>query len=238
MSDEENVSVEAEVSEAVAQAIETEEEQSDSRESAQDKKARNDAAYNWAEARRQMKELDRRNQEMQAELDGLKKPRASQEDDELDKLSDDDIVTKGHVKKLATKLAREIANETIKQREAATVDERLQLKYSDYTDVVTRENIELLKETEPELADTLRYSPDAYSQGIAAYKLLKKIGMGKVEKPNPDRERAVKNSQKPVSVNAVTKSSALGEAHKFENGLTPELKKQLREEMRQAMKQG
>jgi hypothetical protein len=50
------------------------------------------------------------------------------------------------------------------------------------------------------------------------------------------KQRALANSQKPVSVNAVTKNSAIGNAHMFENGLTKELKKSLYDEMKNAMK--
>jgi hypothetical protein len=236
MPDEENVSVE-EQSEAVAEATETETTQQEREESAAERKKRNDQEYNWAEARRKMQELDRQNEEMRKQLSQMQQPPKANEDDELDKIADDDIVTKAQVKKLASKMAMQIAQEAIKQREASTVDERLQLKFSDFADVVTKENIELLRQQEPELAMSLYHNPDPFAQGVAAYKLLKKVGIGGESVTNKlDRERALKNSQKPISVNAVAKSSALGEAHKFENGLTKELKNQLWAEMKQAMK--
>jgi len=204
-------------------------------ESAQDKKKRNDAEYNWAETRRKMQELEKQNRDMQQEMSQLKKPK--EEVDDLDKLSDDDIITKGHAKKLAQKMAREISEQVIKQREASMVDERLQSKFSDFADVVTKENIDLLKQNEPELAFSLSHNPDPYAQGIAAYKLLKRLGIGN-EVKNEEKEKALKNSQKPVSVNAVGKNSAIGNVHLFENGLTKELKSQLWKEMQDARKRG
>jgi hypothetical protein len=160
------------------------------------------------------------------------------QDDELDKLGDEDIVTKGQAKKLAAKMAEEIASRVIKERENATVEDRLSSKFQDFNQVVTRENIELLKETEPELAMSLAQNTDQYSQGVAAYKLLKRLGIGEevAKEPVKEKQKAVANSQKPLSVNAVTKSSAIGNAHMFENGLTPELKKSLYEEMQKARK--
>lgn len=198
-------------------------------------KSRNDAEYNWAETRRKMKELERQNHEMQEKLQFLEKSKSSPVQEEEEQFSKDDILTYAQAEKLAEKKARKIAEEVIKQREASTVDERLSLRHPDFASIVTRENIELLKETEPELASSLYHIPDPYQQGVAAYKLLKKIGIGE-SKISPEKERAKLNSQKPVSVNAVTKSSAIGNAHLFENGLTKELKKSLWEEMKQAMK--
>jgi predicted RND superfamily exporter protein len=199
-----------------------------------------DQDRNWKETRRKMQELERRAKEQDELIAQMKSaPKAVPEVDELDKLGDEDIVTKGQAKKLAAKMAEEIAQRIVQQRENSTVEERLGIKFQDYNQVVTRENIELLKETEPELAMSLSHNTDPYSQGIAAYKLLKRLGIGEAEvskEPVREKQKAIANSQKPLSVNAVTKSSAIGNAHMFENGLTEELKKSLRQEMAKAIK--
>jgi len=186
-----------------------------------------------------MQDLERKSKEQEELIAQLKAPQRAPEIDELDKLGDEDIVTKGQAKKLAAKMAEEIASRVIRERENATVEERLSSKFNDFNQVVTRENIELLKETEPELAMSLAQNTDQYSQGVAAYKLLKRLGIGVEEvakEPLKEKQKALANSQKPLSVNAVTKSSAIGNAHMFENGLTDELKKSLREEMAKAIK--
>jgi hypothetical protein len=77
---------------------------------------------------------------------------------------------------------------------------------------------------------------DPYAQAVAAYKMLKKQGIGDMARLQPQKAKALENSRKPVSVQTVTKSSAIGEVHKFDNGLTPELRKELWKEMQQAMK--
>lgn len=239
MSDEVEEIVEQEVAQAADPAEESKDAQEMQKAEAFAKKSQDDQERNWKEARRKMQELETRAREQEEVIRKLSSP-PQKEDDELDKLGDEDIVTKAQAKKLASKMAEEIANRVIKQREAATVDERLQLKYPDFSQVVTKENIEFLKENEPELAESLSYNPDPFKQGIAAYKLLKKAGITEREtmanSSAKEKERAIKNSQKPVSVNAVTKQSAIGNAHLFENGLTPELKAQLQKEMREAMK--
>jgi hypothetical protein len=197
-----------------------------------------DQDRNWKETRRKMQELERKAKEQEELISQLRGPQKAPETDELDKLGDEDIVTKGQAKKLAAKMAEEIAQKVIRERENATVEDRLNSKFQDFSQVVTRENIELLKETEPELAMSLAQNTDQYSQGIAAYKLLKRLGIGEevAKEPVKEKQKAIANSQKPLSVNAVTKTSAIGNAHMFENGLTPELKKSLWEEMERARK--
>lgn len=202
-------------------------------------KKSDDQDRNWKETRRKMQELERRAKEQEEVIQQLKAPKQPAYEDELDKLGDEDIVTKGQARKLATKMAEEIAQRVIRERENATVEERLSIKFQDFNQVVTRENVQLLKETEPELAMSLSHNTDQYSQGIAAYKLLKRLGIGTEEvtkEPVREKQKAIANSQKPLSVNAVTKSSAIGNAHMFENGLTKELKKSLYDEMVRAAK--
>ena len=200
---------------------------------------RNDAEYNWSEARRKMEQLERKSREQEEMIARLQQPK-EEADDELNNLAEDDILTVSQARKLATKMAKQVANEAIRQREALTVDDRLRSKFSDYDQVVTTENIELLKQNDPELALSLqRLSDDPYAQSIAAYKLLKNTGYGapvKSAAPTLEKKKALENSQKPLSVNTVTKQSAIGNAHAFENGLTPDLKKQLWADMQKAMK--
>lgn len=237
MTEEEKTSVEPEA-QAVAPATETEVENQNSESQRQTgSKPKVDQAYNWAEANRKMKELDRQNREMQDKLERFERQKTQHvEVDELDKLGDDDIMTKAQAKKLAERVAQKAASEAIKQREAATVEERLSLKHPDFADVVSKENIELLKQTEPELALSLSHNPDPYAQGVAAYKLIKKLGLGREAEVSPEKEKAKINAQKPVSVNAVAKQSAIGNAHMFENGLTKELKGSLWKEMQDCAK--
>lgn len=238
MSEEANVSVEENL-EAIAQATDSTEHNDVSQEAREaEQRKRNDAEYNWAEMRRKMQEKDQEIAELRQQFSEINKRKPTpEEEDELAKLAEDDILTVAQAKKLAQKMARNVAEDVIKQREAATVEERVQLKFPDYSEIVSKENIELLKQTEPELAQSLYHMPDPYSQAVAAYKLLKRIAK-RDEGPSLEKRKAEANAQKPVSVNAVTKNSAIGNAHLFENGLTPELKNQLYKEMKEAMKAG
>lgn len=193
------------------------------------------AEYNWAEARKKRDELERKLEAMQSKIEELSKPKAQEEDDDIG-IKDEDIAEGKHLKQLKKEI-KELRS-YIKQKEASTVDERLSLKHPDFGSVVSRENVERLKELEPEIALSLSHIKDPFQQGIAAYKMMKRLGIAQDPVELADKQKAEINSKKPVSVNAVSKNSALGNAHLFENGLTKELKSQLWKEMQDSMKRG
>ena len=200
---------------------------------------RRDVDYNWAEARRKMQELERRSQEQDELIARLSHKPAQNDDDDLSKLSEDDILTVKQARQLATKMARQVAQEAIREREAATVEDRLQSKFPDYAQVITKENVQILQQQEPEISQILYgLAHDPYQQNVTAYKLIKKLGIKTDATPSQDIKRAKENAAKPVSVQAVTKQSPIGQAHVFENGLTEELKKQYRSDMAAAIKRG
>lgn len=216
------------VEQAVAQAPEAEAQEAQV-EAAQQRK-RNDLEYNWAEARRGLAERDKEIKELKAQMQALMQPK------EEVNISDDDLLTAKDGRKVFRQEADRIVQEALKKYEASTIEERLVAKYPDFNEVVSPKNIEYLKETEPELALSIAYlKDDPKAQSIAAYKLLKKLGVGN-DNTSPEKEKALKNAQKPLSVNAVSKQSAIGNAHLFENGLTTELKSQLWKEMQDCMK--
>jgi hypothetical protein len=237
MPDEETTSV---TTEEVAQPTESEQTQDVQKETPVEKPSPiSDVDHNWREARRKMDTLEQQNYELKASLEQIKasqKPNA--EEDVLSKLNDDDIITAKQARSLAMKMARQVAEQTVREREAQTLDERLMTKFPDYQEVVSKENIDLLQQQEPELAKSLyALQQDPYSQGIAAYKMLKKLGLGDTSEMAVNKKKALENSKKPVSVQSVTKSSsAIGNVHLFENGLTPELKKQLWKETQECAK--
>lgn len=203
---------------------------SERQEDSSTQRKRNAEEYNWADARRKMQALEE-------EIKRLREKPAFQEEEFS--FNDEDIPTGKDVKRLIKKEAQHIAKEMIRQREAQTVDERINLKFPDYNQVVTSESIEVLKQTEPEIAASLANMNDPYTQAIAAYKYMKKLNpLPEKQVGSAEKKKAEANLQKPVSVNSASKHSALGSVSMFENGLTPELKKQLWDEMRSAIKQG
>jgi hypothetical protein len=225
--------MEVEENQAVTAPIEPSENNQSTDRQDQQQQMRNDQAYNWGEARRKMQELERKAQE-QDDLIRRLQAQTPQEKDDLESLTDDDIVTVSQAKKLAVKMAQQVAENVVKQKDLSTLEDRINVKYPDFQDVVSRDAIEKLKVDEPELALSLATMQDPYQQAVAAYKLLKKIG-GK-DALTQEQKKAIENRSKPQSSSTIVKNSAIGNAHLFENGLTPELKKQLYQEMQQAMK--
>lgn len=242
MPDEETQGVDTEV--ALPQETETEQtDQTVEQQSAQDPPQRreSDQEYNWRETRRRLEDLQRRNEELEAKFDRATRSQP-QPEDELAKLADDDIITAKQARKLAEReaqrLARFEAEKVIKEREAATVNDRITTRYPDFDDVVSPENVEILRTQEPELFASLqRLADDPYAQATGAYKLIRKLGIGDSPDVAKNKVKALENSRKPVSAQSVAKqSSAIADVHRFDGGLTPELRKQLQKEMEEAAK--
>lgn len=190
---------------------------------------RKDVDYNWNEARRRMAELERITREQQDVINGL---RSGQKDEPS--LSEDDLLTVKDWKKLDSKRDMESAKERQRYQE-----EILRLKFPDIDQVLSQENIAYFEQNEPELAESLlALSGDPIKMKQAAYKLIKK-SVPQHTPPSMEKKKAELNAKKPVSVQAVAKgNSPIGNAHLFENGLTPELRKQLYAEMQDSIKRG
>jgi hypothetical protein len=234
MAEEENVASQEEAVEATPENGTADASAEKKEETVEEKRKRNDQEYNWAEARKKMQDMEKQIKDL-AEQNHRLQPKSEpkqEEVDDLDSLADGDIITKAQAKRLASRVAKEAAESAIKHREASTVEDRIKMKLPDFDSVVNVENIEILKQKSPQLARSLMYTTDPYEQAMAVYDAIKMIG-GSPSKDtsSADRERAVKNSQKPLSANAASKTSAIGNAHMFENGLTPDVKKQLYAEM-------
>ena len=184
--------------------------------------------YNWSEARRKMAELERRTLEQQELINRLTAQKSPEEE-----LSPDDLLTVAQLHKVNSKRDEPLIREFMKQKE-----EILRLRYPDLDQVLSTENLELFEQQEPELAETLTaLQGDPIKMRVAAYKMVKKT-LHKDTPPSMEKTKAEINSKKPVSVQSVGngKGSVIGNISAFENGLTPDLKKQLYKEMQDAIK--
>jgi len=186
---EENEDVEV-VVEPSDQEIKSEEQQSQSKEPAYGSQE-----YNFREMRRVVEEQQRRIKELESKNYQQKEP----EEEEV--LDGDDFLTVKQAEKLALRKAQEL----IKQQEIDTLEDRTRMKFKDYDDVVTEENVKKLIEDDVDLADSIRNASNPYA---TAYKLIKKTSFHKKDneeraKKNSDVEKLQKNSTKPGSANAV-----------------------------------
>ncbi len=193
---------------------------------------------NWREVRQLLKETNQTVEELKNRNYALEeKERSRSQPPEIEEepdLSDDDISTVGVTKKLIRKQSDKLDQliQEMKQREASSVEDRLRSKYSDYDAVVNKENLQSLFTTAPELVKMLKANHEnPYEQALGAYKLMKKFGMS-----GEEGEKFKENQTKPRSVNSVGQTSALSQANAFSRGLTPDLRKQLWSEMKEAAK--
>lgn len=174
------------------------------------------------------------------EIEASKQPKPQvQQEEQESTLSDDDYVEARYLKKY-DKTIKELRDElrTYKQQSnISNTDARLKSRFPDIDKVVSSENLEVLRVEYPELADTIKSSPDLYNQAVSAYTLIKKLGISKEDVYQEDRQKAQTNAIKPrplASVSPQQGDSPLSKANAFANGLTDELKIQLRKEMEDA----
>ena len=198
---------------------------------------------------RNFKNLVEKNKRLERERDDalrlaqekLHQQQPAEEPDEEINLGSDDLVEGKHVKILSKQLKK--MEEKIKQYEqkSTTMSQEAMLKaqYPDIEQVVSKENMDLLREQDPDFSELLDGSSNFRSKAISAYKQIKKLGIYVDDNYKSDRELAQKNAAKPkplASVSPQQGDSPLSRANAFANGLTEELKVQLRKEMEEARK--
>ena len=162
-------------------------------------------------------------------------------DDEDIRIGNEELVEGKHLSQYNKKLKKMEQQLQAYQQQSyqQSAEVRLKTQYTDFDKVVSRDNIEALRIAYPELAQTIGASGDLYNTGVAAYTMIKKLGIDQQEDYKEDVERIQKNAAKPrplASVSPQQGNSPLAQANAFANGLTPELQKQLMQEMLEARK--
>jgi len=155
----------------------------------------------------------------------------------------DDLIEGKHLSQYERKLKNleQQLQQYQKQTAETVVEAKIKTQYQDFESVVTKDNLDLLSETYPELASSMQSTPDLYTKAVTAYTLIKKLGIQPDQVYNPDQARVQINSTKPRPVASVAPqsgSSPLARANAFEGGLTDELKAALWKEMLEAKKNG
>ncbi len=201
--------------------------------------AEDNAAINHRRLREKAERAERERDEANRKLQELeaRAAQSSQVDDEEIRLSPDDLAEGKHISKVTQKIKR-LENELKQYRQQSSVDSaeaRLKAQYVDFDKVVSRENIEALRESYPELATSIHSTPDIYARAVSAYTMIKKMGIYQdTQQYDADRELAQRNAAKPkptASISPQQGDSPLSKANAFANGLTKELKAQLIKEM-------
>jgi hypothetical protein len=136
------------------------------------------------------------------------------------------------------KLAREQQNMKL-QMMAQNAEQQLRKQYPDFDDVVSPDNIAILNEAEPEIAQSIGSQADLFSKAVAAYKAIKKFGIYEPKEIAQNKETIDKNLAKPrpaTSVSPAIGANPLTRANAFANGLTEERKAENYRKMVEASK--
>lgn len=198
-------------------------------------------AINWKETRLALKEQQRLIKDLKAQLDHRQQAPApiKEEIDDLSSLAKDDLLTRGQAERLAELKARQIIEETFKKQHADTAEDRIKLKYPDFDDVMSEQNIEYLRKNKPSLVRSVLSNPDPYAQAEAAYELAMAF-CPQSDEAKENMKKIAENQAKPISSNSVKKSaSALDQAQGYakDKVLTKEGRSFYYEQMQEARKQ-
>lgn len=200
-------------------------------------KAEDSKERNYRELRLAKEAAEKERDEMRRVLQEMKEAQKAPASDEPE-LHPDDIPEWRHVQKHIKNLENKLSHYE-KQSVEQNAQARLRAQYPDFDAVVTADHIEALRSKYPELATTIGSTQDLYSKAVSAYTMIKRLGIIPDETFNPDKEKALKNAQKPrplASVSPQQGESPLSRANAFAEGLTDELREQLRKEMLEAIK--
>jgi len=202
--------------------------------------ALNDKEHNFKQLREVNKQLEQKLKDYETRLEGIEASSKNENSplqnsneakpSEDFEIGEEDLVEGKHLKKALSKIEN-----LLYQKELEAIPDRLRGKFKNFDQVVTKENLEKLKRNEPELYRTIKSGDDLFSKGVSAYKTLVSLGYGG-ENYMKQKEQVAQNHNKPLSAQAIKGHGALHEANAFANGLTPELKKQLQQEMVEAAK--
>lgn len=196
------------------------------------------SARNFRQLREKAERAERERDEAVRYAQSLQaQQRAQPEDDDIG-LADDDLVERKHVDRIVKKELRKY-QEQLQHYQQEQQAQQVLNQYKDYHDVVTKENVDALIQQYPDIADSLKANPDMKSKAVAAYNIIKKLGINGMNEPQSapyaqDIQRIKTNAAKPkplASVNPQQGDSPLSRANAFANGLTDDLKEQLRKEM-------
>jgi hypothetical protein len=197
---------------------------------------------NFKALREQAIRLEQEKQEMARQLAAYQQQKPQESIEQDDNLAPDALIEKRHLSRYDKKIQR--LEEQLKQYQEQSVslsaENQLKNKYPDFDAIVNKDNLEMLKLTYPELAQTIYNNPDLYTKGASAYTIIKQMGISLNSQTDVDKERAIKNANKPRPLASVGSSqgndSPLQRANAFANGLTDDLKAQLHREMIESMK--
>ncbi len=131
---------------------------------------------------------------------------ATQPKEEIDNLSDDEVLTVGEAKKFMSRMNQ--------QYQGSIEELKMTQKHSDYQEVITNYLPEVIKQN-PSIAQSLQQTQNYELAYHLATTSEKYRSDHKRTKKNADAERIVQNSQQPGSLSAVGQVSPINQAKRY-----------------------
>lgn len=195
----------------------------------------------FKEMREARERAERERDELQRRMMEAERVRSQPQEDDLSELfkgNEDDLVEKKHLKKLYERLEKKLEAQYRSTSQTA-LEAQIRAQFPDFDSVVTQDSVARFSQEMPEMAQSLGAAPDGYNKAVSVYKMIKKMGFSQDSNLEHEKQRIQQNASRPktaTSISAQRTTSNLQHADAFSRGLTPELKKQLHQEMVDAMK--
>ena len=176
----------------------------------QSQTSKKDDSRHWEEARNVLKMQKQQIEELQGELERLKKPVIQEEPDEFATLDPEDYLTVDKAKKMAEKLAekkaaqtaRQIVEEYMQKQNIQNDESRMRSKYEDYDYVIENFALPQIK-ADPALAHKIQNSKNPAETAYKIGKLSENYEEPQAKPTNAKAEKILKNASRPVSSHAV-----------------------------------
>jgi len=197
----------------------------------------------WKTLREKAERAERRAEELERMIMESQSKHSEPEEDLNVSVEDDSLVEGKHLSKVNKKIQRleKQIEQYERQSKTNSAEWLLKTKYPDFDSVVTEANLHNLRSMYPEVAHTVNSSNDLYSKAVAAYTMIKKLGISPQEDIyRQEKELAQRNAAKPKSLASISPQqgdSPLSKANAFANGsFTEEDKARYWKEMNQYRK--
>ena len=185
------------------------------------REARDRASRERDDAVRRLQEYETRSSTHQAQ--------PYEEEDDLS-IDADSLVEGKHLKTVNKKIKQ--LEKSLQHATTTAIENSLRAKFSDFDTVVSQDNITLLRDMYPEVAQVISSSPDLYSKSVAAYNFIKSQGLHNHKNYDQDREQAQRNANKPRPLISTKNSSPLSQVNDFaKTHMTEEYKDRIYKEM-------
>ncbi len=173
--------------------------------------------FNFRALEQQMQQIKSQNYELMQEVQRSQAPKKQELPDPFAELEKDDLITFGQVEEYTTRMAekktQEYLERELNKREEATQPARAKQQYSDFDQIVTEENIQLLIKEDPELELLIQNAPNKFTR---AYKEIKKSDFFRERGANKQNEQKLEeNSRKPTSSNSLGSQRPLSQANSY-----------------------